>query len=131
MATTDSHAARTAVGASIETQTRRGRWGGAITVLALISLAIALLLVLRPDTSGTEPPSQIRVGGRDYRSPVGTTLVEAQLGSGTWQRVGTMPGSGVPIYATVITGSAPTAVFVKTKTTTSSKYVQYTIVGGP
>jgi len=100
--------------------------------LFAVGLAVAFIgwhgIVQRLGTSDVSLPQRIVVTGREYDQPVTVDVAETKSGSGQWRQVGVMDSTHQPIYAWVIAGAAPTAVFVQL---TPSAFVEYALVGGP
>ena len=106
-------------------------WKRKLALLA-VGLAVAFIgwhgIVQRLGASDVSLPQRIVVSSRDYVRPVTVDVSATKAGSGQWRQVGVMDSTHQPIYASVIPGAAPTAVFVQL---TPSTFVEYALVGGP
>lgn len=103
---------------------------GVIWLLAIVLLATAALFARQLMTDRADLPTRIVIQSRDYNQSQSAPVSagDAHGGSGTWQLVGQAGSHHRPVYALVIPGAAPTAVFVQLS---SDRFGEYALVGGP
>ncbi len=95
----------------------------AVAVVAISGFGI----VQRVGARDVSLPQQITVNDRTYERSARVEDVNAAPRTGQWTQVATVPTTHQSIFAWVVPGDIPTAVFVQLTPTT---YVEYTVVGG-
>ena len=104
-----------------------------VTMLVLAAVAVGWLAFRLDDKSWAwwQPPPVLSVSGRQYER--GTTMAESldqakAGGTGHWVQAATEWPMQWPVWASKLSGAAPTVVFLRTG---HDRFVDYGLQGGP